>query len=308
MKRKRFLFALLLTAAAVFATVSHAHAQKAKPETKPEKLASGKGSFLYTDTALNVGKPLTVWYFQPPDPVHARVLFVMHGTLRNGEEYRDQWAALAQKYGLLLIVPEFNAKDYPSGRYNRGNIMGLDDAVLQPKTAWTFPLIERLFDDVKKRTGNQSAKYDIFGHSAGGQFVHRFVLFMPHARYRRAIAANSGYYTLPTVQGDDPAYPFSFKGTGTTETDIALVLQRDMVILLGESDTDPNDPDLYHSPEADRQGMYRLARGKNFDKAAHDEAAHLHIKTGWRVVTVPGVGHSNTNIAAAAAAALYEKP
>ena len=207
---------------------------------------------------------------------------------------------------MLLLVPEFNSKDFPSGRYNRGNIMGLDDKVLQPKNDWTFPIIERIFDDVKKRTGNRSSQYDIYGHSAGGQFVHRFVEFMPRARYRRAVAANAGYYTLPLGESADP-YPFSLKNTQTPEADVKTVLQRDVVVLLGEGDTDPNDPDLYHSPEADKQGLYRLARGKNFVKVAGDEAARLRVTLKWHLVTVPGVGHSNTNMAATAAKALYEK-
>ena len=269
-----FFVALLLLLSGLSATPESGRAQDASPAkaAKPFALAAGKGSFVYTDPLVNPGKSLTVWYFQPPDAVHARILFVMHGTLRNGEDYRNQWAALAQKYGLLLIVPEFSAKDYPSGRYNRGNIMGSDDTTLQPESAWTFPVIERLFDDVKKRTGNTSARYDMYGHSAGGQFVHRFVLFLPQARYRRAVAANSGYYTLPTLDGGDP-FPFSLKGTGTTPATLATVLGRDVVILLGENDTDPNDPDLYHSPEADKQGLYRLARGRNFAAVAKKEAA-----------------------------------
>src|SRR5271155_4121645 len=42
-----------------------------------------------------------------------------------------------------------------------------------------------------------SKTYYLYGHSAGGQFAHRLVLFMPNARYQRVVAANPGYYTMP---------------------------------------------------------------------------------------------------------------
>ena len=280
------------------------------PDTlaKTSAVNPGKGRFSYTDPIVNPGKSLTVWYYLPVDKKadKAPILFVMHGTLRNGETYRDQWVDLAQKYGLLLIVPEFSSDDYPSGKYNRGNVRGKDDEAPQPPETWTFAVIERLFDHIKKITGNGAARYDIYGHSAGGQFVHRLALLMPNARYRRAVAANAGYYTLPTVDGPDP-YPFSLKGTSATAETLRTDFGRELVILLGENDTDPKDPDLYHSPEADKQGLFRFARGQYFYQMGKTAADAAKAKFQWRQILVPGVGHSNEHMAAAAAESLYGK-
>ncbi len=155
--------------------------------------------------------------------------------------------------------------------------------------------------------GNTSAQYFIYGHSAGGQFVHRLVLTLPNARYARAVTANSGYYTLPALTGDAAAdpFPFSLKNTPVSANDLAKALQRDVIILLGENDTDAQDPDLYHGPEADKQGLFRFARGKFFLATAQAEAKKRSTKLGWRIVTVPGVGHSNEKMAPAAARVLF---
>lgn len=272
-------------------------------------VASGKGTFTFNDAGGFPGKPMPVHTYLPEGvaPETAPVLYVMHGTLRNGAEYRDLWVDQAKKYGALLLVPEFSREDYPSGLYNRGNVRGRDDAAPEPESRWTFGVLERLFDYFKKETGSREAGYRLYGHSAGGQFVHRLMLLQPQTRCLRAVAANAGYYTLPTLDADPP-YPFSLKGIPSVDaTRQKTVFGRDLVILLGEADTDPKDPDLYHSPEADAQGLYRLARGKYFYTAAQKEAQRVGVPLRWRLRTVPGVGHSNEKMAPAAAAILWDK-
>jgi pimeloyl-ACP methyl ester carboxylesterase len=278
-----------------------------RAQETPPALTVGAGDFRYEDPAFP-GKPLTIHYYRPADAdaASAPVLFVMHGTLRNGAEYRDLWIPQAKKYRVLLVVPEFGRKEFPSGMYNRGNVRGTDDAVLIPEDKWTFGVLERLFDRIRAVSGNRTDRYYLYGHSAGGQFVHRFLLFQKETRCARAVAANAGYYTMPTTTGD-PAYPFSLKAT-PLEMDAArykAVFVRELVILLGEEDTDPKDPDLYHSPEADAQGMHRFARGKTFYAAARREAERSGTPLRWTLRTVPGVGHSNEKMAPAAADALF---
>ena len=50
--------------------------------------------------------------------------------------------------------------------------------------------------------------YALYGHSAGGQFVHRYVAFADAPRMESAVAANSGWYTMP----DDGAFPYGWGG------------------------------------------------------------------------------------------------
>ena len=51
--------------------------------------------------------------------------------------------------------------------------------------------IEPLFDHARARFGMEADAYSIYGHSAGAQFVHRFLFHVPDARVARAVAANA---------------------------------------------------------------------------------------------------------------------
>lgn len=201
------------------------------------------------------------------------------------------------------MVPEFNEKQYPGEAYPLGNIRdGAGQAI--PPEQWTFSVIEKLFDHVKTLTASRVEKYYLYGHSAGGQFVHRFVLFMPEARYARAIAANPGYYTFPT---QDAAYPYGLQGTPLAGAPEPRLFGRDFVLLLGAEDTNRDDPDLRKTPQADAQGLTRFERGKNYFRTATAVASNSAAPFRWRLVTVPGVGHSNAKMAPAAARELFAR-
>ena len=60
------------------------------------------------------GPPLRVYASRPAGLAADRpVVFVMHGTKRNADAYRDQWHELALKHDFLLLVPEFAESDFP---------------------------------------------------------------------------------------------------------------------------------------------------------------------------------------------------
>ncbi len=312
MTRRHLLTALTGTLA--LPAFAHADSGENSFSTLPDAAApsfpSGKGGFAYTEPPGSpyAGVRIAVHTYCPIniDPrLTDRVLFVMHGTLRNGGTYRDQWMNLAERHGALILVPEFTSEHFGGGMYNRGNVRGKDDKTPVPSQAWTFPIIERLFAYYKTIARNPVRGYYIYGHSAGGQFVHRLIEFLPTARIVRAVAANAGYYTLPD-KTEDP-YPFSRTGTpDESEAARRTIFAQPLTILLGEADTDPNDPDLYRGAEVDKQGITRLERGKYFYETAKRVTERDQLFLNWKLVTVPGVGHSNEKMAPAAAKVLFE--
>lgn len=263
------------------------------------ELPVGKGSFEYKDPADAGAEPVTVWYYRPegtgPD---APIVFVMHGVRRNGETYRDNWVTLAERNRFLLVVPELDRKRFPgSWRYNMGNVFRAAGG-RKPREEWAFNVIEGVFDELKSEYGMTADSYDIFGHSAGSQFVHRMVLFMPDARIGTAVAANAGWYTMVDETVD---MPYGLGATETPSDRIKDALGTRMVILLGEEDNDPNHRYLRRAPEAMAQGAHRFDRGRKFYETARDYATAKGIPFAWEIQTVPGVAHSNRKMAPAAA-------
>ncbi|MCG8544987.1 MAG: hypothetical protein MJE12_12340 [Alphaproteobacteria bacterium] len=262
-------------------------------------LAPGTGSFVFVDKANHPDKPITVWYHRPEEAANdAPVVFVMHGVKRNGAKYRDNWIALADANKFIVVVPEFTKKHFPgSWRYNMGNVFYAAGG-RKPADEWAYAFIEKIFDALREEHKLTAKRYDIFGHSAGAQFVHRMVLFMPNARIRTAVAANAGWYTMVD---DKVAMPY---GLAETETDAARVrdaLGTRLIVLLGEDDNDPNHRFLRRSSEAMAQGAHRFERGQQFFATAQQYAKTAGLPFAWRLETVPGVAHSNRRIAPAAA-------
>ncbi len=255
--------------------------------------------------ATPAGPMLPVWY-QLPDQVapDTPVVVVMHGVKRDADRYRDEWANLAQAYRMIVVVPEFSEADFPGSRgYNTG-FLTRADGTPRPRALWSFGMIEPLFDAVRSRFGTQVPRYTIYGHSAGAQFVHRFVMFMPEARIEQAIAANAGWYTLP-----DPAiaYPYGTGSAPIAALSLTASLGQPLMVLLGTADNNPNASDLRTTPEANAQGPHRFARGQSFFAAGRAAATRLGTGFGWKLELVPGVGHQNGLMANAAARLIAER-
>ena len=225
------------------------------------------------------------------------VVFVMHGMKRNADEYRDQWHDLAEEHDFLLVVPEFSDHDFPeSEAYNLGNIFN-GQGGRRPETEWSFSAIEPIFEEVRKRFGMTAEGYAIYGHSAGAQFVHRFLFHVPEARITRAVAANAGWYTMPDFSVE---YPYGLKDSAVSREMLEKVIQRPLTVLLGEEDTDPEHASLRRTPEALVQGPHRFARGQAFFAAGQAASKQLGTSFAWRLETVPGADHDNRLMAPAA--------
>jgi len=227
------------------------------------------------------------------------VLVVMHGWSRAAQRYFDDWKALAEQQGFIVVVPHFPVADFRSShQYNLGHVFEQDSGKIRPVDSWTFAAIEPLFDDVIARSASAQTQYTLYGHSAGSQFVHRFLYYMPDARVKTYLAANAGWYTMPDF---DTEYPYGLQDAAIDEERLSAAFGKELVLLLGREDTDFTDPDLRNTPEAKRQGKNRLARGLTMYYVAKTNAAKMGAELKWRVMVVEGADHDNAKMAPTAA-------
>lgn len=252
--------------------------------------ADGAGKFTFDGWA---GPAIPVYYFEPDGVLPgAPVIMVMHGNLRNADDYRDSWKDIATANGWRIYAPEFARPTFATAdEYNLGNMSGTD--------GWqTFDAVEALFTEVQRERGVAADSYILFGHSAGAQFVHRAVLLRRVPRASMTIAANAGWYTMPTTA---EAWPYGLGGVDAAAFDIGAALSATLVILLGDQDIDPNDSALRQTPEAARQGPNRLVRGRTFYAVGSLAAQKAGLAFGWTLSIVPDVSHDHAGMAAGAA-------
>ena len=250
------------------------------------------------------GPAIPVWAYVPSDAdvKSAPILFVMHGASRNPARYLLEWAPLAEQAGIVVVAPEFARRHFSGARgYNRGNVSRKSggDYIPIPEPQWSFSAIEPLFDHVLAALDSEQSGYTLYGHSAGAQFVHRFLYYKPEARAKRFLAANAGWYTTPEP---DVEYPFGLRNAEVSEDARVLALRKPLLLLLGDRDVNMSSRSLSKTEGAMRQGEHRYNRGVYFFKAALAQAERDGLELGWRVKRVADVGHSNSGMARAAVA------
>ncbi|MED5548342.1 MAG: hypothetical protein VX529_03205 [Pseudomonadota bacterium] len=276
----------------IMLTILSAMAGNAVAQSPDASLAvpTGRASLIYSGWG---GPDLTVETYRPENlPADAPILFVMHGVNRNPDDYRDAWIGLAEACGLAIIAPGFDRDSFPgSSGYNLGE--PLPGTV--PVSA--FDAIEPLFTTMRAGLGSTRSGYSIFGHSAGAQFVHRFLMLTPDTHVEAAVVANAGWYTWPDTSVE---WPYGFADAPRTPLAPGDIAALPVTLLLGEADNDPDASNLRQTPEARAQGAHRFERGLNTAALVEQLAADAGLEHGWAVATVPGVAHDNTRMAPAA--------
>jgi hypothetical protein len=260
--------------------------------------APGAHSLRYIDPAFP-DRPLVLHAARPrhytPD---TPVLFVHHGVGRNGAAYRDYWLKVVDEAGIFAIALEFSEASFPDYlRYHFGNLH--DEAgTRNPRSQWTYGIDERLFAALRAQGVTARRRYGLFGHSAGGQFVHRMLSFGYRDHVAAAVSANAGTYAMPDLE---IAWPF---GLGDTELDadaMRALLGFPITVMAGTQDIKTTGRFFPKGPRSMRQGAHRHERAHNYVAAGHAAAEALGTRCAWTVIDVPGVGHDGERMSVAAA-------
>lgn len=292
-------------------------------------LKEGSGKFLIEGGIGKKEKSIVVFYHKPRNfDSNSKILFVIPGAGRNANSYRDTWVDVAEKNAVLVLSPQYDADEYPFEEYHlcglvqhinlgeslefveNSNMVKIDEELLtytqNPKQEeWIFEDFDRIFDLVTSATRSNQKKYDLFGHSAGGQILHRFALFGKSVKADRILAANSGFYTLPTFEFE---LPFGLKNTVLKEDNLKYAFEKKLIILVGELDNQTETRGtLLRSLTADKQGLHRFERANYFYDQAATVARKKQFDFNWTREIVPDVGHDHRKMASAAVNLLYEE-
>jgi len=262
--------------------------------TELNSQSEGSGTFPFVYNS-NTNKSLDVYCHIPENSDSSTpIVFLFHGNNRNANEYRNSLVAKANLYGFILLVPEFTTTQFPGGDgYNLGNVFTDGDnpsaSSLNNESEWAFSVIEPLFTYAIQNLNNQSSKYHIIGHSAGAQFAHRFLFFKPLARIDKMVASAAGWYTTLDLETN---FPYGINASPLEDIDFSLLFSKQLTILVGSNDNDPNSSALRHNSIVDLQGLNRLDRAISFYNNAQSKAADLNVNFEWDFVINPNEDHN----------------
>lgn len=276
--------------------------------TPIDNLSTGSGLFTFTYNVVSFNKTMNIYYYIPENKTASTpILFVFHGTERNASDYRNTLITKAQLLGFIVIAPEFSEQNFPGGDgYNLGNVFIDGDnpsaSSLNPESEWTFSIIEPLFDFVKTQINNTNGTYYMFGHSAGGQFVHRFLMFNPIARVEKAVVSASGWYTFPT---NTIVFPYGTNQSPLENMSSSLFFDKKVYVQVGENDDDPNAAGLRHNSFADAQGLNRKERAINYFQFCEQLATTNAMNFNWTFRIVSNANHDYNEAAENAVSSLF---
>ncbi len=264
----------------------------------PLVASEGASSLPYFDPAfptqrliLHVARPRD-WHPGLP------IVFIHHGVARNGLDYRNYWLPHVDAGGMLAIAIEFPEDSFPDYLwYNFGNLHTAD-GVANPRDQWTFGIDTRLFQALRAQGITTTERYGLFGHSAGGQYVHRMLSFGYRDKVAVAVSANAGTYAMPDLTTD---WPWGLGTTGVTRDDLAALLGFSLTIMAGTADVKTTGRFFPKGPKSLKQGPTRYARAHTYLRTGQQAAAALGVALAWKVIDVPDVGHDGRQMSDAAA-------
>ena len=214
-----------------------------------------------------------------------KLLFVMHGNDRNAKDYISAWIPHIKNKNIIVVAPRFDKRNY---RYffllESANSSGV---INNNSNDYINSSISSFYNFFKSKFSLNTNKYMMFGHSAGAQFTHRYMLLSNDKRISNAVVANAGWYTF--LNGADFPYGINNSPIDITPSDIRWFMSNRSTLLIGGNDISLND--VNSSRGAINQGRTRLDRANNYFNVMIDIADKENIPLRWTYKVVDRVGH-----------------
>jgi len=284
-------FFLILTIFIISCTPAGSSFTPSPTPVIPAEISIGSGTFIFSFNSIDI----EVFYHVPAAyTASSKVVFALHGGSRDAEGVRNNMIQKSIEYNFILIAPKFSSQNFSLGDgYNLGNVYEDGDnpstSTLNDEDEWSFSIIEPLFDSVISSLSLTEEKYNLFGFSAGAQFVHRFIQFKPNARFNKVVAGAAGWYTVPD---NNIPFPYGLDNSILTNTNLSNLLSKDLYIQVGALDNDPNSVGLRHNEYADAQGLNRVTRAVHFFETGQNISESNNYDFNWSLHIIQGAGHN----------------
>lgn len=250
----------------------------------------GEGVHTYTGYKPYAKMPVELHYFIPTDGDISTmpILMVLQGADRGWTYLMQTWRQEAQKYRFIVLIPVFTKEIFPLNEYQEMGVFDAKGRLNKPRRTAAV-LADKMFEWFRDEIGGQQQHYSLYGHSAGGQFVHRALLLHNSPYVDRAVVGSPGWYTYPDNQG--LLYPYGLTNVPyVKEKDIIRFLQHEAVVQISDGDT-VRESFLRKTPEAEMQGRNREERGRGFYGSIEQAAHRLGIQHHWSLVCEHDVAH-----------------
>jgi len=285
----RTYFSWLLCSLAVFII------QSCLPDEPANPLLKGSGSYIFTPQFPLDQRPLSIHYYIPGQ-FHSGspVLLLFHGNERNASAYRDALIDEAQAKNVVLIVPEFSETHYPGNNaYHLGGMFvdgeNSSTSPLLPAAQWTFSVPDQIYSDVCAKNALVRGGYSAIGHSAGAQFLHRYLMFWPGNEVKNAVVSAAGWYNLPDTS---LAFPHGLKFSPYSDAQLVGFLKKSVHLQVGTNDNNPNSSSLRRDSITDLQGLTRLTRARFYRQRIETASVQREVNAVWTYRELVGLDHS----------------
>ena len=133
-----------------------------------------------------------------PEGVPRALVMIVHGSIDRDQtaipaarSFLERWIDLADAHRVVLLAPAFDQENFgghagPGGGYRGlfGRHVGAD------------VFVNAIVDDTQEALPSLPEKFGLYGHSAGGQFVSRYLVMHPE-RVAAAVISAAGTFAFP---------------------------------------------------------------------------------------------------------------
>ena len=232
-------------------------------------------------------KPDVEIFYITPEIINkdTKVIFVIHGNSRNAEDYLSAWIPHVTNKNVIVVAPQFRKIDF---RYFFLLEMAESSGkVNSDKDEYINNSISLFFNYLKSKFSLSTETYSMFGHSAGAQFTHRYMLLSMDNRISNTVIANAGWYTFIT----DDEFPYGINNSpiNISNEQIKWFMSQKVNLLIGSDDIGFRS--VNSSKGANLQGLTRVDRAANYFDSLIMSAESRGYALRWNYRVLDRVDH-----------------